>query len=78
MSESTEAWRALLKSLREFELATGKIPVVLGMEIYEYFGEVCKVIEVNNYSGDFANPEVTICSCWEKIVTVDFDELTLR
>ena len=70
--EKREAFDAALAFAAQWEKAAGKLPLIVGIEIYEYFGQWVQIVE---QSGPY---QVVVEERFGERKTVDFEELSLR
>lgn len=69
----------LLKAMHSYKKATGTVPVVADIEVYEHFGNPCKISEVTmSRGGEHEVIQVTLVARFFDYVTIDPDALQLR
>lgn len=64
-----------LKVAHDHEGYKKETPIVIGIELYEYFGQPVKIIDVQGYGSN--NPHVVVEGRFAERTTVDFEELSL-
>ena len=62
---------AAMEFARLYEKKHGKPPIILGMEIYEHFGQPCEITRASEY-------EVAVMARFADVATIEPDELQLR
>lgn len=74
---ASETYKKCLDFAREHVTAKGYLPIVMDMEIYEFFGrDRVKIIEVNMFN-ELADAEVVIEDGWGERKQVEMSELSL-
>ncbi len=65
-----------LKVAKAHESAKKQIPIVVGIELYEYFGQPVTIVDVQGYGGNVVRCVVE--GRFAERATVDLEELSLR
>lgn len=67
-----EAYQAAKAFMQSWHAAKGKLPLIVGIELYEYFG---KLVTIVDSSGQY---QVVIEDRFGDRTTVDFEELSMK
>lgn len=73
--QKSDLLRKWIELANEHQKIHGEVPVVIGVELYEYFHGPVKIVDANVYRGGV---EVTVESRSGKTATIESDELDLR
>jgi hypothetical protein len=72
MATTNKKYEAAQEFMKKWHAETGKLPVVVGIELYEYFGQWVKIIEARD------NGYVIIEARFAERKEVEFDELEMK